>query len=514
MRGAFHHDGIASATAPHERLGKRMKSDRMGTRRLALALVLAGLPLAACEGDNMFTGDSVELLPRVTDVSVPLVAFAGETVNVRVDATAAHGISDLVVALRGAVVRDTAVEINPPRSRLSHVLSIPVPDLLQDTLLVVEANVIDQLGNVSRVKEATVVVFGPPTITNLSAPTVARPGEPISVRVTAFGSRKISLVDVVARGAIDKDSTIAVLPPRNNVTQDLVLVLPISAGDTLLTLTVGVRDEIGQTSGAVTKVVPLAIEPPAVQLDAPATANAGMYLDVDVHAQAVRQVSELRLELRGAVVKDTVVKVTPTQSALTQHIAVPLPGGITLPELRVRAIAVDRGGAVAYSDTKTVTIPLGPPVVTSVEVPTSVKSGNVADVRIRAQGDRPLARIDVYFRGAADSTRVFQIVPQRMSVVQDASVGVPLAPKDLILVVSATATDVSGAVSEIVSQAIMVIVQDTSDSSTVASLMPRRPLLPAPVPVWTLAGPAGEPAGVALPGRRHDRLRVGRKRRA
>jgi hypothetical protein len=521
-------DAVSIAVAAHERVEERMKNDlertrpetrsgRGRTRSLALLLVAAVLPLAACEGENMFTGDSVDLLPRVTSVSLPPVAFAGEVVNVRVDAAAAHGVSDLVVALRGAVVKDTTVEIKPPRSRLSQVLAIPVPNLLQDTLLVVEASVIDQFGNASRTRDAMTVVFGPPTITSVSAPTVARPGEPISVRVTAFGSRKISLVDMVARGAIEKDSTINVAPPRNNVTQDLVLMLPVAAGDTLLTLAVGVRDEAGQSSVAVTRTVPLAIEPPSVSLSVPATARAGLYLDLDVTAQATRQIAEMRVELRGAFTRDTVVRISPTQSALTQHIAVLVPGNITLPEVRVRAVAVDRGGAVAYSDVKTVTVPLGPPLITSLEVPSTAKYGTTVDVRVRGAGDRPLTRVDVRFRGAVDYDGVYTVSPLNTQVIKDASVAISPTPKDSVLVVSATVTDVSGAVSEIVSKAIPVTMPlpDTTDTTTVAALVPERPILLASGSgqVWTPAGaPASAPA-YALPARRQNRVRTGRKRR-
>lgn len=526
MREAMHNDWVAGAEAPHERVKERMNSElqktgrepqRMSgrTRRLVLTLMAAGIPLVGCEGDNMFTGDSVELLPQVTSVSVPQVAFAGETVNVRVDATASFGISDVVVALRGAVVKDTLVEVDPPRTRVSQVLSIPVPTLLQDTLLIIEAQVIDLYGNSSRARQGQVVVFGPPTITNVSAPTVARPGEPISVRVTAFGSRKISLVDMVARGAIDKDSTVAVQPPRNNVTQDLVLMLPVNAGDTLLTLAVGVRDEAGQASEPTTKIVPLAIEPPTVDLTAPATAQAGMNLEVDVHAAAVRQIEEVRLELRGAHVEDKTIKVNPTQSDLTMHIAVPIPGNVTESELRVRALAVDRGGAVAYSDVKTVTIPLGSPIVTDVEVPTSTKFNSTVDIRVRARGDRPLARVDVRFRGAVDFDGVYMQNPQNTNVIQDASVTIPAVPKDSVLVVSATATDVSGAVSEIVSKVIPVTLPTTDTTSAVAAVQTERPLLytAASPSVWTIAGPPAEAGIFALPARRTGLYTAGRRRR-
>jgi len=426
--------------------------------RLALVLTLGIVAAAACEGDSAFTGDSIDLLPRVTGVAVPQVANAGDVVSVGVDATGAHGITRLVVAVRGSTVKDTAINFNPPRTRLSEVIPIRLPTLLVDTLLIVQAKVVDQRGNSSQAKEGWGVVVGPPAVTDISAPPIAQAGAPISIRVSARGSRRISAVDLTARGAVELDSLIAVVPPRNAVTQDIILFIPPTAGDTLISLAIGVRDEAGRSSDPATRVVPLVIDPPTVALSAPATARAGLNMNVDVAAQAARRVTEIRLEIRGGFVADPSVTINPAQSSVTQTITVAVPGNITVGDLQIRAIAIDRGGAVAYSDPQSVTIPIGQPVVTDVEVPSLVNAGDKVDVRVRAQGDRPLARVDLWFRGAVDSDRVFTVSPQRSDVVLDASVGVGATPKDSLLIVSATVTDAAGAVSEIVTKVIPVIV--------------------------------------------------------
>lgn len=405
-------------------------------------------------GENLFGDDVNEFTPQVTALTLPQVAFAGERVNIRIDATAARGVSQLVLALRGAVVRDTTVWIRPEKSRVSEVVAITIPDALQDTLILVRAAIIDGRGDASRTREATVVVFGPPTVTDVSAPSTVRLGELISVRVSAVGARQVSQIDLVASGAIQKDTSVTVSPPRTNVTQDIVFGLPGTVQDTLITLSVGVRDAIGQISAPSTSTIPIEIEPPVIELTAPATANAGLDLNVAVHATSMRQISQIRLELRGAYVKDVSVPISPAQADVIQNISVPLPGDIITSDLRVRAAAVDRAGVVAYSSESNVLIPLGPPVVWSLEVPTSVSGGQTVDVRVRARGDRPLNKIEIRFRGAADATKTFVINPARTDVVQDASVTLPVAPADSVLVVMATATDLSGAVSEIVSQGI------------------------------------------------------------
>jgi hypothetical protein len=364
------------------------------------------------------------------------------------------------------VSKDTVVAVTPVQSRISKVVTLKVPQVLADTLILVQASVIDAVGDQSGVREGTIVVFGPPAVTSVSAPTIVRLGELISVRVSAFGARKISQIDVVARGAIQKDTSVMVSPARSNVTQDIVLALPSAAQDTLVQLSVNARDMVGQGSAAVTRVIPLVIEPPVVELVAPPSANAGMSLDVSVHARGVRQISEVRLELRGAVTRDLTVAVSPTQSDVVKNVSTVLPGNILLSDLRVRAAAVDRGGVVAYSDESVVNIPLGPPFVTELETPLAAYNGTVVDVRVRARGDRPLSLIEVRFRGAVDSTKSYTIDPQRVDATQDVSVGIPASPKDSVLVVMATARDLTGAISEIVTRTVSVIV--IPDTTTAA----------------------------------------------
>ena len=477
--------GIRGAVVPAERAREHMKNDterletgrqgsghagQGGGRRWLAGLLLGVAAIAACEGENLFSGEGQEFRPRVNNLSAPSAAFAGDTVYIRVDAYAARSINQVVVGMRGAVSRDTTIEITPPKQSVSQVLAIAIPRLLQDTLLTVQANVTDAIGATSRVREVTIVTFGPPAVTNVSSPQVVRAGDPVSVRVQAFGSRRIAQVELVATGAIQKDTTVTLPVPKNNITQDIVLQLPAAATDTLLTFSVAVRDEAGLSSTSVQRTVPLVIDPPTVTLTSPATANAGMWLDLSIRATATRRVQEVRVELRGAVVKDTVVQINPTLTDVTKNVSILLPANITTSNLRVQAIAVDRGGAVATSQIDQVLIPLGPPVVTDVEVPAMVRSGFIVDVRVRARADRPLARIEVRFRGAADSTKTFVVAPQRIEVIQDASILIPLAAPDTQLVVLATATDVTGAVSEIVSRSISVIVPppDTSDSSSAA----------------------------------------------
>jgi hypothetical protein len=118
---------------------------------------------------------------------------------------------------------------------------------------------------------------------------------------------------------------------------------------------------------------------------------------------------------------------------------------------------VDRGQVVAYSAENLVTIPLGQPAIVSLEAPLQAYGGKVVDIRIRAQGDRPISKVEVRYRGIVDSTKTYTVNPIQTFVIQDSWVRLPNVTTDGNLTILATVTDVSGAVSEIVSINVSVI---------------------------------------------------------
>jgi len=427
-----------------------------GIRRWMIGALASVAMVAACEGDNLFTGTSNEFSPQVQGLSLPSIAYAGENFSIRVDAAASRGVSQILLSLAGAVEKDTVVTLNEAPSRISRVVQVAVPTILADTVILVQVAVVDKLGDVSASREGSVVVFGPPSVTSLSAPAIVRLGELVSLRVTAFGARKITQLVLLASGAIQKDTTVTVSPARTNVTQDIILAIPNTAQDTLLRLSVSARDESGQGGAVVSRTIPLVVDPPFVELVSPAVARAGMMLDVQVLAQGVRKISEVRVELRGAVTRDVTVAISPSQSNIVQNVAIALPGDIRLSDLRARAAVIDRGQVMAYSEEDLITIPLGPPAVLDVEVPLVAYRGRLTDIRVRATGDRPLTEIQIRFRGAADSTKTYSVDPIRLDVVQDAWVGIADSTSSTTLIVMVTARDVSGAVSEIVSRTLTV----------------------------------------------------------
>jgi len=105
------------------------------------------------------------------------------------------------------------------------------------------------------------------------------------------------------------------------------------------------------------------------------------------------------------------------------------------------------------------------------------------------------------------------VSPQRTDVIQDASIAVGATPTDSVLIVSATVTDASGAVSEIMTKAIPVNVpQPNMGAAHTAAVQSQELVRSKGVAEQGSAEvrSAGEPEDAARPTRRVFRSRSGR----
>jgi hypothetical protein len=449
-------------------------------RRLS-ALLLAGVVSAgACEGGNVWSGDASEYTPFVSSLELPQVAFAGDQVAIRVDARAPRGITQLVLAMRGAVERDTVLKFADPAASISEVVNITIPQAVTDTLIFVQASVVDEAGDRSGAREGTVVVFGPPTVSNVLAPPIVQPGSLVSVRVTAFGARNISQIDLVVAGAVSKDTSVAVFPPRTSVTQDIVFSVPATVQDTVVQLALSARDELGATSPSKSMLLPMVIAPPTVQAIVPPTVQAGKVLSMAVSASSARQIAELRIEVRGGFTQDMVVKLTPTRANVVEYIDVPLPANLVVPELRVRAIAVDRANVLSATDVFEVTAPLFAPVISNVTPYwETIAAGHYADFRVQALGDRPISKLRFRWRGFSKDVAnglnednkvlpgpeaVYEITPPRLSVMEDVAIETPCVRSDAVFYALVTAYDEDLNLSPIVMSSVYLTGNSLCDS--------------------------------------------------
>ena len=111
----------------------------------------------------------------------------------------------------------------------------------------------------------------------------------------------------------------------------------------------------------------------------------------------------------------------------------------------------------------------GPPIVTVVDAPATVREGATVDVRVKAIGRRGITKIDIRYRGAINQDQSFPISPVSSDTVTvDASIELSDTTSDATLRIEVFATDAFGGVSAIVSRTVNIT--DASAPSISASV--------------------------------------------
>jgi hypothetical protein len=309
---------------------------------------------------------------------------------------------------------------------------------------------------------------GPPQVQILSAPGSVQPGQAVDIEVGAVGTEGIDQISIKLSGGVDMDTTLTITPAVTSVRQIVRMTLPTLVYDTLLQITASARDQAGERVES-SQVVPFVVGPPVVSLVAPLSTWAGALMQVEVNAHAMRMVSEIRVELRGAVVLDTTVALSP-QVNVTEYVAIRLPGEVTsgpagtVPQIQVRAFAMDKNGVLSASGVSSVSVQSSvsqddAPVINYVDPYFhTVVAGHFFDARLSASGSRPIKQIVTRWRGfTADSLNgkafaphdTFDIAPARLTVVEDLSVEVPCVAVDATLRLFVTVRDEAEALSAV-----------------------------------------------------------------
>lgn len=450
-----------------------MNLTRLSTWRWGAGVLLAGIAvLSACDGENLFDTDNNPFITPQIQISAPDGAFAGDTIGIAVSATAAVELATIAVSIRGAITKDTTIITASERS-VSALVKVALPEILTDTLIFISAIATDRNGNVSRVRADTVSVLGPPAIVSVTGADSLSPGQTATLRIRAFGTRRITQMDITMRGAVNRDTTIFIVPAVNDASVNLPITIPAAPTDTSVRVTIVARDVTGLSSAPTTTNVPLRVAAPNVILTAPATAVPGGILDLTVSATAMRGVRSIRVQLSGAATKDTVVAIVPARSPVTENIQIRLPGNITDPTLTVRAFATDQAGTVSLPATATVTLSTAAPVIVSVTGPDSVRAGGTVDIRVTAQGVAPIKELLIQFRGAVDRDIRVAIDPARANVVEDVSVQIPVDVSATTLTVTAIAIDESNVRSALTPQSTKTIqVSDVTAPTATVTVTP------------------------------------------
>lgn len=365
------------------------------------ALALVAVMLTACDGENLFDSDQNPFVEPRVSVSGPDGAFAGDTVAISVSATAATNVSRIDVSIRGAANKDTSITTTPAQS-VSAVVKVALPAILTDTLLYVTAQASDAQGRVSKVRADTLVVLGPPSIVSVERPDSLTAGSTVTLRVRAFGSRRITQLDIAARGALNRDTAIVISPPQNDVTRDITFTIPSSPADTMLRLGISARDISGLVSIPQSVVVPIkfgaGVVPTVTSVSVtPDPARPGGIVDVRATATGVRAITRMTFRFRGAVNQDVQVPVNPARTSATVDAQVTLPAEIADTILTVTVVAEDVGAnlsPITAQSTRSVRVTDNTaPTVTAVANPASTAAGRLVQVRVTARDNVGVARI-------------------------------------------------------------------------------------------------------------------------
>ncbi len=449
----------------------------------AMALLTGAIVIGACQGDNLWSGGSDSALPKIIGIASPAQVYPGDTVQVQVSAYGTRQIASVTISLAGAVNRDTSVTIATPSASVVASAKLVLPAFFADTVLIFRAIAYDKAGSASRMRSDTASAVAPPAVVDFAGPDSVRAGQPLTLSVHAMGVRPITLVHVWLKSALTAHDSILVLQPRREVRDTISFPAPSPAfNDTTVTVDLQAVDNSGMAGYITRGRLPVAIPAPFIDsVYMPLTGASGMPVQLTIKARSLRTVARFAIRLSGAMSTDTFFAATSPAKVVTQAVSIMIPSSSQDSILRMSIRAIDAAGNMGTPADTAVRLATGAPVVDSLAVPDSIRSGTTLDARVYAHGPRPLTRVTVQLRGAYNQDVTASPNPARNSVTQDFSVPLANNAADSLLVVRAVVTDAAGAVSGVVQK--VVRISDTAP-----------PTLSANLPQATVA--AGRPLGV------------------
>ncbi len=433
-----------------------------------LALFGGALLFGACQGDNLFSGNSESLQPRIVGIAAPAQVFPGDTVVVQVSAYGARQITSVAVQLSGAMTFDTTITVTAATT-IATTLRVPLAGFLSDTMLIIHAVAYDKTGAVSRMRSDTIKAVAPPAVVEFSGPDSVRPGAAITFAVRAVGVRPITKIRFSLRGAVSRLDSIMVAQPRKDVSESITIPLSVTdVVDTMLVVDMQATDNSGLAGFITRDSVPVAVPVPTITLmTVPDTVWAGGSIEMTVQARGLRNLTKLSVSLRGGVFRDTMITVTVPGRSITQTASFLVPASVQ-DSVRMSVMVMDAAGVLSRPSLKNVTIPTGSPVVDSLIIAgDSVRPGTPLDAHVVAHGSRTITTLTLSLRGAYNQD-VSAVPPASNNVMYDFTVPLGATPADSMLVITAKATDAAGKISAGLQRVLRV--SDTAPPAVSATL--------------------------------------------
>lgn len=430
------------------------------------AALLGTTLLSACDGDNLFSGDSRSLQPRITEVAAPAEAAPGDSIEVVVGAIAPRNVGSVDIVVSGGMAFDTTIVPGGELKSFSQAVVVGLPNVLSDTLIIISATVTDAVGAVSRPVADTLVVIGPPGVVSIDGPETSSLGSTITLAINARGDRPVDQLSISATGAIARDTTVTVAPAARTVTRNVQFMIPSTAQDTVIDFVVFARDQTGRVSAPATHRILLAVGGPRVTevTTVPADSiQAGRTLDLRITAEGQRPLTELRVRYRGATEEDQSLSITPARTLATEETSITLPLEVRDTLLTISVTAVDAAASLSPVFSTTIRVrDITAPTVSATLTQTTASVGSSIDVRLSARDNIGLARYGIFALNASGDTIVGQNLQQTAGLQRDTTFRFTI-PANLLpqtLRVFGVAVDVQGLRS--ISTAASLTVADSS----------------------------------------------------
>ncbi|MBI4408367.1 MAG: hypothetical protein HY561_01585 [Gemmatimonadetes bacterium] len=201
---------------------------------------------------------------------------------------------------------------------------------------------------------------GAPQVTSLTVPDSIRGGDVLDIRITAAAPLKVAKFTVAFRRALLKDTTVTVATPLTEVTQDVSIIVPDTARDSLLVINVTATDQVGKVSEIRSDTVRVrdASAPSVTAAIDSTTVTAGQQVSISITARdnvALDSLGYLMLRPPDTL-KRRMVQVAggPRQDSLL--FVDTIPADLRPTTIKIVGLAVDLAGARGTSDSVAVSI--------------------------------------------------------------------------------------------------------------------------------------------------------------
>ena len=325
-------------------------------------------------------------------------------------------------------------------------------------------------GIVPAVAFATVVADTPPAvaITTPPAGTTAANGQRVDVTVNTTDDVGVQQVSFRAQTGKPLDAATHIVSPAATGRTDLFgFNVPDDAvpGSTIA-IDATVKDTKGQTSTTSASITVTDSVAPVVRITGATTGDrirAGQQTTVVVSVQDAGAVRSITFKAGGVVVLTQTRDINPAQTSVAASFTLTIPAGARPPSsLTLDASATDRAGNVGTA--ARVIRPVAdtvPPTMTSIRTSTGklqITAGSTVTVLADASDDTGVSRIDLVGAGAFAVTDGKQILPPLETGSASFTIQVPPGVQPgSVLLLTATATDLSGNTSATASLGLTVI---------------------------------------------------------